>query len=226
MTSGNTFPRRFTKIDDLTRQDHRYLTDDDACFFIGEYTARKGYAYSDINHLIFNLKKTMDRRGRPEWCYKERAIQDAAAAFRIALKPSKTDLLDRFTFVPVPPSKAKQNPLYDDRLTRMLRAIRPNSPLDIRELIVQTVSTDAVHSSDVRPKPDQIKELYRVDEALTTPAPNSIAIVDDVLTTGAHFRAVESLLAARFPGTPVVGLFIARRALETSDIEDIFNIES
>ena len=63
MTSDNTFPRRFTKIDDLTRRDHSYLTGDDACCFIGEYTARKGYAYSATNQPILNFKKTMDRRG-------------------------------------------------------------------------------------------------------------------------------------------------------------------
>ena len=39
MISGGTFPQKFTKIDDLTRPDHYYLTEGDACYFIGEYTA-------------------------------------------------------------------------------------------------------------------------------------------------------------------------------------------
>jgi hypothetical protein len=67
MTSGSTFPRRLTKIDDLTRPDHSYLTAADVCYFLGEYTARKGFAFSATNRLIFNLKKSMDRRGRSEW---------------------------------------------------------------------------------------------------------------------------------------------------------------
>ena len=216
MTSDRSFPRRFTEIDDLIRPDHAYLTREDSCYFIGEYTARGGYAYSDTNDLIQNLKKPMDRRGRPEWRYKERAIRRAADAFGTALKP---DAIDRLTFVPVPPSKAKEHPLYDDRLTRMLHAIRPHPSLDIREIIVQRVSTDAVHAGNVRPKPDRIEELYRVDEALKTPIPNLIAIVDDVLTTGAHFRAASSFLSSHFPRTQMVGLFIARRAPDTSDIE-------
>ena len=41
--------------------------------------------------------------------------------------------------------------------------------------------------------------------------PASIAIVDDVLTTGAHFRAASTVLAVRFPTAQIVGLFIARR---------------
>ncbi len=218
MISNSTFPQRFTEVDDLTRQDHYYLTGDDACYFIGEYTARKSYAYSATNQLILNFKKPMDRQGRPEWRYKGHAIRQAADAFRAALG---SDALDRLTFVPVPPSKAKDDSLYDDRLTRMLRAIRPEPPLDVRELIVQTVSTEAVHASDARPKPDQIEELYEIDDALTAPAPSFIAIVDDVLTTGAHFRAAKSILSIRFPEVLVVGLFIARRAPDTSDITEI-----
>ena len=52
----------------------------------------------------------------------------------------------------------------------------------------------------------------RSTRTLTTPAPTSIAIVDDVLTTGAHIRAATAVLAARLPTAAIVGLFIARRA--------------
>lgn len=85
----------------------------------------------------------MDRRGRSEWRYKEQAVRQAADAFRAALDQKE----DHLTLVPVPPSKAKEDPLHDSRLTRMLRAIRPSPALDIRELVVQTESTDAVHRS-------------------------------------------------------------------------------
>ena len=217
MTSDSTFPRRFTKIDDLTRPDHWYLAKDDACYFIGEYTARQPYSFSVTNQLISNFKKTMDRRGRPEWRYKGQAILQAADAFKTALKP---DALDRLTFVPIPPSKAKDDPLYDDRLTQMLHAVRPNLSLDIREIIVQKTSTDAVHASDERPTPQQIEELYRIETTLTTPGPCFIAIVDDILTTGAHFQAAKSILSTRFPEVSVVGLFIARRVPDTSNVED------
>ena len=224
MISDSTFPQRFTKIDDLTRLDHGYLTEDDECYFIGEYTARQGFAYSAINNLILNFKKPMDRRGHPEWPYKVRAIKQAAAAFRTALEPLPA--LSNLTFVPVPPSKAKgDNLLYDDRLTKMLHAIRPNPALDIREIIVQKVSTDAVHGSEVRPSPQQIEELYELNELLTTPEPNFIAIVDDVLTTGAHFRAAKTVLSRRFPVAPIVGLFIAKRVPDTSDFDDVIDFD-
>lgn len=215
MTSDGAFPRRFTRIDDLTRRDHRYLTEEDDCYFIGEYTARRGYAYSETNHLILNFKKSPDRRGRPEWRYKEEAIRRAAAAFRTALAP---DRVDRWTFVPIPPSKARGHPLHDDRITRMLRAIRRDSPLDVRELIVQDESVDASHGGGARPGPGRIGTLYRIDERSAAPPPDGAIIVDDVLTTGAHFRAAKSVLSARFPKAPVLGLFIARRAPDTFDV--------
>ena len=215
-TSNATFPNRLTKVDDLTRPDHAYLTVNDDCYFIGEYLARQGYSYSPTNDLILNFKKSVDRRHRPEWRYKLRAIQEVATAFRRALHP---EALDRLTFVPIPPSKAIGDPLYDDRLTRMLHSIRPNPQLDIRDLIIQTKSTAAAHGSDVRPRPEGIKAHYRIDEAVTAPTPRFIAIVDDILTTGAHFRAAKSVLSTRFPGVTIVGLFVARRAPGTADIE-------
>ena len=215
MMSNGTFPQRFTKVDDLTRADHWYLTENDACYFIGEYTARMGFSYSTTNDLVLNFKKTMDRRGTPEWRYKERAIDQAAVAFRTALGPNGIDAL---TFVPMPPSKAKGDPLYDDRLIRLLNAIRSHPPLDVRELIIQIGSTEAVHGMEDRPKPHQIEALYRIDEELAAGLKPCVAIIDDVLTTGAHFRAAKSVLSARFPEQEFIGLFLARRTPESSDL--------
>ena len=102
----------------------------------------------------------------------------------------------------------------------MLDSIRPKPPLDIREFIVQTVSTDAVHARDARPAPERIEALYRIDETLTEPVRDVIAVDDDILTTGAHFRAAKSVLSARFPGAAIIGLFIARRVPNTAAVKD------
>ena len=68
-----------------------------------------------------------------------------------------------------------------------------------------------LRASDPRPSPEQISSRYRIDDTLTEPVPDFLAIVDDVLTTGTHFRAMSSLLDARFPKARILGLFIARR---------------
>ncbi len=217
MTSGSTFPRRLTKIDDLTRPDHSYLTAADQCYFLGEYTAHKGFAFSATNHLILNLKKGMERRGRPEWQYKAVAIQRAAEALRAALNDKTRQTL---TFVPVPPSKAKTDPFYDDRLLQVLSGIWPGQALDMRELVVQPVSTPAVHDSDDRPKPAELEARYVIDRNLLQPVPQIIAVIDDMVTTGAHFVAVRNMLQRALPDIQIVGIFISRRVPEAVDVEN------
>lgn len=219
MTSNSTFPQRLTQVDDLIRPDHYHLTADDTCYFLGEYTARADYSVSATNSLIFNFKKSLTKRGEYQWRYKEQAIRQSAEAFRRAINDA---WFNSATLIPIPPSKSRTDPLYDDRLTRMLRAIRTQPPLDIRELIVQKASTDAVHHSDTRLRPEALEALYEIDQKLTAPTPNVIGLFDDVLTTGAHFKAAQSILQKTFPGVRVIGLLIARRVPETIDIEALF----
>jgi hypothetical protein len=217
MTSAGTFPQRLTKIDDLARPDHVYLTPADECYFLGEYTARKGYAFSATNQLILNFKKAMNKRNSPQWRYKEKAIEEAAAAFRASLNG---EWLDGATLVPVPPSKSKSDALYDDRLVRMVCGIRAQPQLDVRELVLQRASTVAVHDQANRPTPEQIQANYMIDQTIRDPAPQVIGLFDDVLTTGAHFRAASTALQQAFPGVKIVGLFIARRVPEAAAFED------
>lgn len=110
--------KRVLKIDALTLPDHHYLDAQDICYYAGEYTAGEGHAYSETNQLILNFKKSVDKRGTAQWQYKERAILQAAAIFRAAIKADA-----EITFVPIPPSKAKSDPLYDDRMLQLLQAV-------------------------------------------------------------------------------------------------------
>ena len=50
--------------------------------------------------------------------------------------------------------------------------------------------------------------------------------MEDILTTGAHFRAAATLLSAQFPEAGVIGLFIARRVPETIDREAFDDLEA
>jgi hypothetical protein len=76
-----------TKLDELNLPDHWYLDATDECYFIGEYTAGRGYSHSATNQFILNLKKCVERRGLPEWRHKESAIIQAAATLRSSLNP-------------------------------------------------------------------------------------------------------------------------------------------
>ena len=82
--------------------------------------------------------------------------------------------------------------------------------LDIRELLVQRRSIPPVHAAPGRPTPTALAALYEIDETLASPPPRALGLFDDVLTTGAHFKAAQQVLLARFPGTPIAGIFLAR----------------
>lgn len=83
--------------------------------------------------------------------------------------------------------------------------------LDVRELITQTGNIRAAHSAATRLRPEEIATHYAVDESAADPFPKEIILFDDVLTTGAHFKAAKKLLGERFPGIRIIGVFIARR---------------
>lgn len=204
---STSFPRVLTEIDELTRPDHSFLTNEVRCFFLGEYTARAGFSHSATNNLIQNFKKPMDRRGTAQWSWKEKAIRDAAAALNAAFGSAS---LSGYTFVPVPPSRAKTDPMYDDRMLHMLQLVRQG--LDIRELVMQPASRPAAHDGEERPRPEEMASRYAIDESKCAPPPSSILICDDMLTTGCQFMAMRSVLSARFPQAAIYGIFLSRRA--------------
>ncbi len=208
-------PLKLTKIDDLTIFDHSYLDFEDECYYLGEYTARAGYSFSDTNHLIQNLKKPLDRKELPEWKYKMSAIRKAGNDLREAIGAA---VISSVTWVPVPPSKAKDHPLYDDRILRVLQVMGSGLQIDLREMIQQTESLNAAHEVDEHRDPEKFRQVYYIDENICEPPPEFINVVDDVLTTGAHFKAAKELLLNRFPDAIVQGVFIARRAPESSVI--------
>ena len=208
-------PTRLSKIDELTRPDHTFLETGDECYYLGEYTARRGFSFSATNALINNLRKPVARRGRPEWKWKEWAISRSAALLREAMNPA---WLEKTTIVPVPPSAVRGSRYFDDRLLRILQEFSRDLRTDFRELVVMTQGVEPSHLSGIRTSIEELIECMAVNDAVSAPTPASIAIFDDVLTTGRHFKAVESVLRARFPGLPIVGIFIARRVPESSPI--------
>ncbi|MBL8371615.1 MAG: hypothetical protein JNK28_09520 [Burkholderiaceae bacterium] len=186
------------------------MTADDDCYFFGEYQSRAGYAASPTNGLITNFKKPVTRRGLAEYRYKEQSIVEVGQLIRTSIAPAA---LRTSTFVPIPPSRSKGDPLYDDRLVRALGS--GDLQLDVREVLVKTQSTRAHHEyadGERRPTPDELYELLALDETqLLHPLRPLIILFDDVLTNGTHFKACKRRLVERVPDAKVIGLFIGRR---------------
>jgi hypothetical protein len=89
-SEGTSFPSRFTRIDDLTRDDHNHLLPEDECLFFGDYTARKGWAHSATNQLILNFKSCPpDTRNHPRRAARARLSALPATALRGEVLPER-----------------------------------------------------------------------------------------------------------------------------------------
>lgn len=203
---------KFTLIDDSNRDDHYYLSPTDQCVFLGEYTARKGFDHSDTNQLIFNLKKSVERKECADYKHKGKAIDTIAHCLASTIGNP-----EGFTFIPIPPSKCKSDPLYDDRLVRILERYKElDSRVDYQELVIQNQTTRATHTSHTRLSPNELQGVYIVCQP-TRPLRQKLLVFDDMLTTGSHFKAMESVLTSNFAGYSVGGVFVARRIPESND---------
>jgi predicted amidophosphoribosyltransferase len=210
--SGRTsLPNRLTAIDETTRGDHYYLAEADRCFCFGEYFADQGFGHSPTNQLIFNYKcKPTEKSARLRW--KDQAIATIAAGVRDAIARQE---VERHTWVPIPSSKLPDHAEYDDRIVKTLRRAFAGYDVDIRELLRQSANANADHGSNSRMTPECLFELLNVDHGAWDRAPpRSIILFDDVLTTGKHFKACERRLREINPTLSIVGVFVARRALQ------------
>ncbi len=204
---------KLTEFDDETQKDHAYLRADDDCYYLIEYTARRAFNYSDANSFISNLKKKPSLKGTYQWAHKSAAIRTAGETLSRELPK---DWLKKSTFVPIPPSKSKTHAEYDDRMSRVLKRL---DGADVRELVYQAKNMEATHVSSDRHSIETLVANYEIDEDLTKPEPKHIVIVDDMMTAGAHYRAVRRVLGKRFPKIPISGVFLARRIFAKKETE-------
>ncbi|MBX3710216.1 MAG: hypothetical protein KIT56_08715 [Gammaproteobacteria bacterium] len=105
--------------------------------------------------------------------YKEQAILKIAYWL---ISTTSWNKLKSATWVPIPPSKAKSDPLYDDRLYRVLLKMKEHEgSLDIRELLLAQSSREAAHNPGaVRPKVQDHLANFVIDESLKVPKPQGI----------------------------------------------------
>lgn len=200
---------RLSKIDKESIEDHSYLRENDKCLYFGEYTANEGWNFSDTNQLIHNFKKDMSTKGTPQWKYKIKAIEKVGKLIDPYMKRSRSNCI----WVPKPPSKVKTDPNYDSRIEKALNFAKKISLTDtnICNCITQKENREAVHQTqEPRPSPEQAAENYAVNSNMIPDNTTRAIIVDDVLTTGSHFKGMKIALQKIFPDIEVIGLFVAR----------------
>jgi hypothetical protein len=206
--------QRLQLIGGVERHQHFYLRPEHKCYFWGEYTPwefTKGltWSFSDTNALIADFKALAFTSKSPDWQRKSDAIERISTAFAGFWKWSA--LAQQCMLVPIPPSRARLDRLFDDRMTQVLLRMKvlTGAALDVREAIVSNGMAPTSHTAQKRPKVDELIETLSLS-SLPPTAPKYIYLFDDVLTTGAHFVACSTLLKERFPECSIIGNFVAR----------------
>jgi predicted amidophosphoribosyltransferase len=82
---------------------------------------------------------------------------------------------------------------------------------DIRELVCQRVTTKKSHcSGGDRLKIHELIDVYELDIEAINSARENIVLFDDILTAGAHYHAMKTVLHRVRADLNIVGIFIAR----------------
>jgi hypothetical protein len=200
-------------LDAEQREDHAFLSAADHCACLTEY--RTGTRRCDtLGLLIRDLKcppSSVAASGQRQR-RKQAALDAIAHALRTALSRA---VVEAATWVPIPPSRAIDDPDYDPRLEWALRIAFGGYDLDLRLLLYQCASTPPDHAARRRQTPAALYRLLRVDlEALRDrPLRSRIVLFDDLLISGKHFKCCQQRLRERVGEVPIHGLFVARRTL-------------
>lgn len=192
--------------------DHVLLESTDHCAYLADYEPGPEALKAGFSQMMWHFKcRPSLARGDPRLALrKERALRIMAGWLRQALG---RETVESWTWVPIPPSRHRDDPDFDDRLTRTLALAFEGYDLDQRAMLLQASSTAADHRSRRRLPEGSLHELLQLDAVSIQAGPlrGGIALFDDVLASGKHFRCCVRRLRERFPYMPIHGIFLMRR---------------
>jgi hypothetical protein len=197
-------PPRWIKIDiEKLENPPLHLEAEDWCCFLREYTSGAGFSASIANNDISNFKKSSDRRGTQQWLWKEKAAHKFADELSSLFKERTWHVCA------MPSSKTTDDPEYDPRFDIMLYHLKSLCPkLKIVSPIKKRFNTQPLHGGGRR----IIENVYQSLEWLgfPSPIPETLIIIDDMITCGTTFKACKQLLRENCPQMLILGVFWTR----------------
>lgn len=189
-----------------------YIALDDSCSYFLEKES-EGYSKSDANNIIYNFKKPINRKGMDDWKYKEKAICQLS------------DMLNHIKFpkcilIPAPTSNPRNTANWDDRLDQCVDSITQQDVVVVKALDVATSQTPA-HLGGSR-NIESIKKATSLSDLAEYADYDTVVILDDVLTTGAHFKAWKEMILDDNPNIKkVYGVFFALHLWKDIEVDEI-----
>jgi len=186
---------------------------EDICYYIWKYNPN-----SEVNESVHSFVKNFKRNPQelqgntffPK--YKSQSINKAA--HELSLICNRLEDNNKFKdsiWLPIPPSKSKADPLYDDRLVKVLESINSSFRLKFHDIFSTINSTESSHKSnerDVQLKIDNITCNSHGIELLKNNA--NFIVFDDIITSGASFKALKTIIQSNNPDANVIGLFLCK----------------
>jgi hypothetical protein len=179
----------------------------DKCFYMREYYPGKGFLFSETNQLIKNYKYNIANRPDLE-SYKVFSINK----FALELSSFFTGMQE-FHLSFIPTSKCKTDGNYDDRFeSTLIRLKELNNNIIIEEPVILDKSIRASHLGGPRFMGGKNRNYRWLGLGGNPEESSSLYIIDDVITTGTHFKAFKNMIKSHYPQLEVIGLFWAMTA--------------
>lgn len=198
------------RVDKLSQGGASKLSSGDHCYFLMDRVAG-GWDKSEANRLIANLKKPVSRKGLPDWHYKNDAIEEFARDLAELLNALGLRGNSGVFLVPIPPSKAPSDPAYDDRIIQVASRASKAAGVKAMALLHTKRSTYASHMGGTRSILELKDNLCLRSGGLVLSEASLCVLVDDVITSGAHYVACRQILQEACSGLPVIGAFWAKQ---------------
>jgi predicted amidophosphoribosyltransferase len=202
---------RWRKTDESVELFHCPEHTDLGLYYARTYTIGQGYRYSSTNQLVLNLKISPNQPA-DRLVYKNRAIvqcaREVAEFFTQSVNPDLPIIL-----VPMPPSKTRSHPEYDDRMEQVAQQVDQRcSNVMWAPLLETIINSESYHTRSEIRDPDDLYRLMSVQSNQTVlyNAEAHIVLIDDILTSGLHFSVARRHLLEHFENAPIHGIFWAK----------------
>ncbi len=181
----------------LTDNDRPYhLSPEDKCYFLGYRYSWHPELDDELSNILSNFKKGIDRKSKPEWRHRNRAVEVLADKLN-QLLPTIMDGFSNYALMAMPSSKKITHEHYDYRFEKLFDKLAQTAnnkvlPYGIKHPISLKEDSLAVHAGGERDPTVYINNYSWKDGELTDV--EHLIVCDDILTSGSHFRAVIDFL--------------------------------